>query len=49
METLDGRTEDVMVMNVDALAQNKEGMGGVSQLLTPLFGEIHSVVYRMRE
>lgn len=39
----------VMVMNVDALTQNKEGMGGVSQLLTPLFGEIHSVVYRMRE
>ena len=39
----------VMVMNLQALDNNKEEGGGFSQLLKPLFGEVHSVVYRLKE
>ena len=39
----------VMVMNLEALTNHQESMGAVLQLLDPLFGKVHSVVYRLQE
>ena len=39
----------VMMMNLEALTNHQESMGAVLQLLDPLFGKVHSVVYRLQE
>ena len=39
----------VMVMNLDALTDNQQGVGGVSSMLKPLFGEVNSLLYRLSE
>ena len=39
----------VMVMNLEALTDNQQGVGGVSSMLKPLFGEVNSLLYRLSE
>ena len=49
MQRLIEKQKMVMVMNLEALSKDKDGMDGLSTWLKPLFGDVRSVVYRMKE
>ena len=49
MQRLIEKQKMVMVMNLDALSKDKDGTDGLSTWLKPLFGDVRSVVYRMKE